>query len=64
MRMTPFLISSLLAAGLGLAGCTTNPYTGEQQTSKAAMGAGMGALAGALIGVATGGDAKERRKRA
>jgi outer membrane protein OmpA-like peptidoglycan-associated protein len=64
MRKASFLISSLLVITLGLSGCTTNPYTGEQQTSKAAMGAGIGALAGALIGVATGGDAKERRKRA
>lgn len=64
MRKTSFPISILIAASLGMAGCTTNPYTGEQQTSKAATGAGIGALAGALLGVATGGDAKERRKRA
>lgn len=64
MRSTPF-IAIAVGAAVALAGCaTTNPYTGEQQTSKAAMGAGIGALAGALIGVATGDDAKERRKRA
>ena len=64
MRKTSFLISPVLAAALGLAGCTTNPYTGERETSKAATGAGIGALAGAILGVATGDNAKERRKRA
>jgi outer membrane protein OmpA-like peptidoglycan-associated protein len=59
------LIGIAIGASLALAGCqTTNPYTGEQQTSKAASGAAIGALAGAIIGVATGDDAKERRKRA
>lgn len=39
------------------AGCTTvNPYTGEQQTSKAAKGAGIGAAAGAVVGLLTKGD--------
>jgi len=40
---------------LTLTACTTiNPYTEQQQTSKAAMGAGMGALSGALIGAMKG----------
>jgi outer membrane protein OmpA-like peptidoglycan-associated protein len=55
-----------IAAGLifTLAGCTTvNPYTEEQQTSKAAIGAGTGALAGALIGAMTG-DRKKALKGA
>ncbi len=40
---------------LTLTACTTiNPYTEQQQTSKAAMGAGMGALSGALIGAMNG----------
>jgi outer membrane protein OmpA-like peptidoglycan-associated protein len=52
-------------AAMGLAGCqTTNPYTGEQQTSKAAKGAGIGAAAGAVVGLITGDDSKERRERA
>jgi outer membrane protein OmpA-like peptidoglycan-associated protein len=43
-----------VAAALMLAGCTTtNPYTGETQTSRTAMGAGLGALAGAAIGALT-----------
>jgi outer membrane protein OmpA-like peptidoglycan-associated protein len=55
----------VLAAAVALAGCqTTNPYTGEQQTSKATMGAAIGALGGAIIGAATGDNSKERRKRA
>jgi outer membrane protein OmpA-like peptidoglycan-associated protein len=37
--------------------CTTvNPYTREEQTSKAAKGAGIGAAAGAVIGLLTKGD--------
>jgi len=49
-----------------LSGCTTtNPYTGERQVSKAAIGTGLGAATGAVIGAISGGDSsKERRKRA
>jgi outer membrane protein OmpA-like peptidoglycan-associated protein len=43
-----------------LSGCTTNPYTGEQQLSRtvggAGIGAGVGALGGALIGEIAGVD--------
>lgn len=40
-----------------ISGCTTvNPYTREEQTSKAAKGAGIGAAAGAVIGLLTKGD--------
>lgn len=40
-----------------VAACTTvNPYTREDQTSKAAKGAGIGAAAGAVIGLLTKGD--------
>ena len=39
-----------------LAGCTTDPYTGEQKMSNMAGGAALGALAGAGIGVLAGGD--------
>ncbi|HEX7011427.1 MAG TPA: OmpA family protein [Steroidobacteraceae bacterium] len=52
-------------AGLSLvlvtfAACTTiNPYTGEQQTSKAAKGAGIGAAVGAVAGLLTKGDKLE-----
>ncbi len=37
-----------------LAGCTTNPYTGEQQISRTAGGAGIGAGVGALGGLIVG----------
>jgi len=42
---------------------TVNPYTGEQQTSKLAIGAGIGAASGALIGALTAKD-KNKRKHA
>lgn len=48
-----------------LAACTTNPYTGEQEASNKAKGAGIGAAAGAVIGaIAGGGSSEERRKKA
>ena len=50
------LLAISLALVVGLGACTTNPYTGEKQASKTAMGAGIGAAAGGLIGAATGGD--------
>ncbi len=53
-----------VAAAVLLAGCTTNPYTGERQAGKAAKGAGIGAIAGAVAGMLTGDDSKERKKRA
>lgn len=54
-----------IVTAIGLTGCTTNPYTGEQQISKAAIGSGIGAATGAAIGALAGGDSsKERRKKA
>jgi outer membrane protein OmpA-like peptidoglycan-associated protein len=42
---------------VGVAACSTvNPYTREEQTSKAAKGAGIGAAAGAVVGLLTKGD--------
>jgi outer membrane protein OmpA-like peptidoglycan-associated protein len=35
-------------------GCTTNPYTGQEQVSKTAVGAGVGAAGGAAIGAIFG----------
>jgi len=67
--MNKWLCSAAVSASLILAGCTTDPYTGEQKVSKAAIGAGAGALLGAavsskkdrgkgaLIGAAVGGGA-------
>lgn len=44
--------------------CTTNPYTGQSQASKAGVGAGIGAAVGAVAGVLSGNDADERRRHA
>ncbi|MCD6059901.1 MAG: OmpA family protein [Moraxellaceae bacterium] len=58
------LIIPALAGAVALAGCTTNPYTGERQVSKAAWGAGIGAATGAAIGYSTGDNKKERKSAA
>jgi outer membrane protein OmpA-like peptidoglycan-associated protein len=53
-----------LAAVLIVTGCTTtDPYTGEQKTSKTTQGAAIGAAAGAVLGVATS-SKKDRGKGA
>ena len=48
----------VLAAAALLAGCTSDPFTGEQKVSNTAIGAGggaaLGAAAGALLGATTG----------
>ena len=44
----------LVAAAGVLAACTTDPYTGEQQLSKTAIGAGTGALLGTAAGLLVG----------
>jgi len=44
---------ALVGSAFLLGACTTNPYTGERETSNAAKGAGIGALAGAAIGALT-----------
>jgi len=65
MSKSKLFAGMAVCATVAVSGCqTTNPYTGEQQTSKATIGAGIGALAGAVLGAATGKDAKDRRKRA
>ena len=53
-----FLKVAVVAAALiAVAACeTVNPYTREEQTSKAAKGAGIGAAAGAVVGLLTKGD--------
>src|SRR5262245_27022509 len=52
-------VAAVVLVGLLLTSCQTqNPYTGEQQTSKTAKGAGVGAVAGALIGALAGGSRK------
>ena len=50
-------IIALTAASFLITACSTNPYTGEQQVSNTAIGAGTGAAlggaAGALLGATT-----------
>jgi len=58
-------IYALLVVLSLLLGCQTNPYTGEQEASNKAKGAGIGAAAGAVIGALTGGgSSQDRRKNA
>jgi outer membrane protein OmpA-like peptidoglycan-associated protein len=47
-------IIALGAAAFLITGCTTNPYTGEQQLSKTATGAGAGAVLGGVAGLVLG----------
>lgn len=56
-------LAALSASLAMLAGCTTNPYTGEQQAGKAGVYGGVGAVSGALIGAATS-SKKDRAKGA
>lgn len=54
-RWRSAVAAAALVAFIG--GCTTvNPYTREEQTSKAVKGAGIGAAAGAVVGLLTKGD--------
>ncbi|MDH3213622.1 MAG: OmpA family protein [Myxococcales bacterium] len=57
---SPFRSSAVAAAVALLAGCTTNPFTGESQVSKTATGAAIGGAAGAAIGAIA---AKDHRGR-
>lgn len=52
-RLPIYILVFTLFAYL-LTGCTTNPYTGEQQVSKTGAGAGIGAASGAVIGAIFG----------
>lgn len=64
-RCRPFFAAAVPLLAISIAGCTTtDPYTGEERTSRATTGAAIGAIAGAAIGIATGDDSRERRKRA
>ncbi|SFS04590.1 OmpA family protein [Sphingomonas jatrophae] len=56
MRRTHSLSAAVAALGLmTTAACTTDPVTGEQRVSRAAIGAGVGALGGFLAGDVLGG---------
>ncbi len=53
--MNKKLVAAIVVGAL-TAGCTTDPYTGEQKVSNTAGGAALGALAGAGLGMLAGGD--------
>lgn len=56
------LVITALVGSLSLAGCTTNPTTGERDYNKTAIGAGLGGLLGA--GVAKSNGDKDKAGRA
>jgi outer membrane protein OmpA-like peptidoglycan-associated protein len=58
------ILIMLISAVFVVACSTINPYTGEEQTSKATKGALIGAAAGLVVGLVTGDDAVDRRQRA
>ena len=58
------LIVTAMVGGLALSGCTTNPYTGQQQISKGALGGLLGAAAGAADAKSNGDSDKMGRAAA
>lgn len=50
MKKRVYLIAAVVSGALAVSGCTTNPYTGEREAGKSAIGAGLGSLVGAGIG--------------
>lgn len=55
-RIPAKTIAALLVTAAFAAGCTTDPYTGQQKISNTAGGAALGAAAGAGLGLLAGGD--------
>jgi len=63
---TLFYIAVFISSLISLSSCTTyDPYTGEQETSKTAIGAGIGAGVGAVIAYLDnkGEDSRKRNQR-
>lgn len=52
--------ATAIASVFLLSACTTDPYTGEKQASKTAVGAGIGAAVGAIGGAIVGGSNKRK----
>lgn len=50
------LMIAVVASGLALSGCTTDPNTGQQRLNKTALGTLAGAAGGAVVSKATGGE--------
>jgi outer membrane protein OmpA-like peptidoglycan-associated protein len=61
MRNLTYGIVFILAVAFLTEGCATDPYTGEQKTSKTAWGSIIGGVGGAALGAAVTGH-KDRRK--
>jgi outer membrane protein OmpA-like peptidoglycan-associated protein len=49
-------VLAVTAVAFAVAGCTTDPYTGQQKVSNTAGGAVLGGLAGAALGTLAGGN--------
>jgi outer membrane protein OmpA-like peptidoglycan-associated protein len=64
MQISRPILPTFLAIALIANSCTSDPYTGERQVSKTAIGSAIGGLAGAGIGVLTGDNSDERRRNA
>ena len=63
MKKRVLVIAAIVSGALAGSGCTTNPYTGEREAGKSAIGAGLGSLVGAGIG-ALSSSKKDRGKGA
>jgi outer membrane protein OmpA-like peptidoglycan-associated protein len=63
-RIMKYAIISATTLALLLTACTTNPFTGEEQASKTAIGAGTGAALGAVAGAILGGTNSADARRA
>ncbi|MEM6161399.1 OmpA family lipoprotein [Erwinia sp. P6884] len=63
MKMSSVALALVLSGTVALAGCTTNPYTGEREAGKSGIGAGLGAALGAGVGVLSS-SKKDRGKGA
>jgi outer membrane protein OmpA-like peptidoglycan-associated protein len=57
-------VTVLAAAGLLVAACTTDPFTGEQKISNTAIGAGTGALLGTATGLIIGKNTSASSRKA
>ena len=57
--MKRWMVYSVMASVMVVSGCTTDPYTGEQKVSNAAVGAAAGAIVGAAVS-----SKKDRKKGA
>ncbi len=58
-------VLTVIGVAILATGCQTlDPYSGEEQMSKASKGALIGAAIGAAVGLASGDDALERKQRA